>query len=58
MRLMDLWTELTMDEEETQKNGTVIVVDMDGLPMRLLRFIKPKDAVICALKEEVQFDCN
>jgi hypothetical protein len=47
-----------MDEEETQKNGTAIVVDMDGLPMRLLRFMKPKDVLIYALKEEVIFDCN
>jgi hypothetical protein len=47
-----------MDEEETQKNGMAMVVDMDGLPMRLLKFIKPKDAVICAIKEEVIFDCS
>jgi hypothetical protein len=53
---MDLWMELMMDEEETQENGTAMVVDMDGLPMRLLKFIKPKDAVIYALKEEVIVD--
>jgi len=55
---MDLWIELMMDEEETQKNGTAMVVDMDGLPMRLLRFINPKEAVIYGLKEEVIVDCS
>ena len=50
--------ELMMDEEETQKNGTAMVVDMDGLPMRLFKFITPKDIVIYGLKEEVIFDCN
>jgi len=47
-----------MDEEETQRNGAAMVVDMDGLPMRLLKFITPKDAAICARMEEVIVDCN
>ena len=46
------------DEEDTQKNGTTMVVDMDGLPLRLLRFIAPKDAIICARMEEVRVDRN
>jgi len=46
------------DEEETQKNGTVMLVDMDGLPMQLLKFIAPKDAIICARLEEVIVDRN
>jgi len=55
---MDLWMELTMDEEETQRNGMAVIVDTDGFPLRLFRFIKPQDAIICGLKEEVIFDCN
>jgi hypothetical protein len=54
LRLIALWMELLWDEEETQKNGATMVVDMDGLPMRLLRFITPKDAIICARMEEMK----
>lgn len=57
-RLADLWMELAMDEEETQQNGMAFLLDMDGLPMRLFKFMTPKHAIICALKEEVIVDCN
>jgi hypothetical protein len=50
--------ELAMDEEETQQNGMAFLLDMDGLPMRLFKFMTPKHAIICALKEEVIVDCN
>jgi hypothetical protein len=50
--------ELALDEEETQKTGMVLLVDMDDLPMRLFKFITPKDAIIYAYKEEVIVDCN
>lgn len=56
--LTDLWMELALDEEETQKTGMVLLVDMDDLPMRLFKFITPKDAIIYAYKEEVIVDCN
>jgi hypothetical protein len=55
-----MWMELALDEEETQKNGMILIADMGGLPKRLLKFLTPKDTIKCALKEEVRVDntCN
>jgi hypothetical protein len=50
--------EMAMDEEETQKNGTVIILDLGGLPMRLFKFLTPKATIISALKEEVKHTCD
>ncbi|PNF20048.1 hypothetical protein B7P43_G05276 [Cryptotermes secundus] len=54
VRLNDLWMELAMDEEETQKNGIAIILDLGGLPMRLFKFLTPKVTIISALKEEMR----
>lgn len=54
IRLNDLWIELAMDEEETQKNGLVIIIDLGGLPLRLFKFLSPKATIISALKEEMR----
>ncbi|XP_069698195.1 retinaldehyde-binding protein 1-like [Periplaneta americana] len=54
MGILDAWMELAMEEEESQKNGVVIFVDMAGFPMRLFRFFTPRLTVICALKEEMR----
>jgi hypothetical protein len=53
IRLNDAWMELVMEEEESQKNGIVLILDMGGLPMRLIKFLSPKATIISALKEEV-----
>lgn len=58
IRLNDVWMEMAMDEEETQKNGTVIILDLGGLPMRLFKFLTPKATIISALKEEVKHTCD
>jgi hypothetical protein len=58
IRLNDLWIELAMDEEETQKNGMVLIIDLGGFPLRLLKFLSPKATIISALKEEVTLDCK
>jgi len=58
IRLNDLWIELAMDEEETQKNGMVLIIDLGGFPLRLFKFLSPKATIISALKEEVTLDCK
>jgi len=58
IRLNDLWIELAMDEEETQKNGMVLIIDLGGFPLRLFKFLSPKATIISALKEEVILDCK
>jgi hypothetical protein len=58
IRLNDVWMELAMDEEETQKNGIAIILDLGGLPMRLFKFLTPKATIISALKEEVTVNCK
>jgi hypothetical protein len=58
IRLNDLWLEMAMDEEETQKNGMVLIIDLGGLPLRLFKFLCPKATIISALKEEVILDCK
>ena len=47
-----------MDEEETQKNGLVLIIDLGGLSMRLFKFLSPKATIISALKEEVTLGCK
>lgn len=54
IRMNDLWIELAMDEEETQKNGMVLIIDLGGFPMRLFKFLSPKATIISALKEEMR----
>ena len=56
--ISDLWIELAMDEEETQKNGLVLIIDLGGFPARLFKFLTPKATIISALKEEVTLDCK
>jgi hypothetical protein len=58
IRLNDLWMELVMEEEESQKNGIALILDVGGLPLRLFKFLSPKAVIISALKEEVTVDCN
>jgi hypothetical protein len=58
IRMNDLWIELAMDEEETQKNGMALIIDLGGLPLHLFKFLSPKATIISALKEEVILDCK
>jgi hypothetical protein len=54
-KVNDMWMELALDEEETQKNGMVFLADMGGLPMRVVKFLTPKVTIKCSIKEEVRF---
>ncbi|KAJ9591888.1 hypothetical protein L9F63_001563 [Diploptera punctata] len=53
-QLMEFWSELLLDEEESQKNGIHYIIDMGGLPYHLLKFITPKAATVYALREEMR----
>jgi hypothetical protein len=53
IRLNDIFMEMAMDEEETQRNGTVVILDLGGRLVRLLKFLSPAATTISALKEEV-----
>jgi hypothetical protein len=53
IRLNDIFMEMALDEEDTQRNGIVIILDLGGLPLRLFKFLSPKATIISALKEEV-----
>lgn len=53
IKLNDIFMEMAMDEEETQRNGTVIILDLGGPLMRLFKFLTPTATTISALKEEV-----
>jgi hypothetical protein len=39
----DLWLEVTMEEEETQKNGLAVIVDMEGYSLKLFRWLTPQN---------------
>jgi hypothetical protein len=39
----DLWLEMAMEEEETQKNGLAIIVDMEGYSWKLFRWLTPQN---------------
>ena len=51
---MEFWSELILDEDQSQKNGIHCVIDMGGLPYHLLKFITPKSAIVYAMREEVK----
>lgn len=48
----DLWLELAMDEEETQKNGLVYIFDMKGLTLKYLRYFTPTNCKVASTKAE------
>ncbi|KAF6215477.1 hypothetical protein GE061_010231 [Apolygus lucorum] len=48
----DLWLELAMDEEETQKNGLVYIFDMKGLSLKYLRYFTPFNCKVASTKAE------
>lgn len=39
----DLWLEAAMEEEETQKNGLAVIVDMEGYSLKLFRWLTPQN---------------
>jgi hypothetical protein len=39
----DLWLEVAMEEEETQKNGLAVIVDMEGYSLKLFRWLTPQN---------------
>ena len=51
----DLWFELVMDEEETQKNGIAFIIDMAGISWKFMRYFTPTIVTVSTRKAEV---CN
>lgn len=39
----DMWMEVAMEEEETQKNGLAAIVDMEGYSLKLFRWLTPNN---------------
>ncbi|KAG8290973.1 hypothetical protein J6590_072081 [Homalodisca vitripennis] len=48
----DLWLSLALDEEETQKNGLVMIFDMEGMPWKFLRYFTPHIVRVTTTKAE------
>ncbi|XP_021922045.1 alpha-tocopherol transfer protein-like isoform X1 [Zootermopsis nevadensis] len=46
----DMWLEVAMEEEETQKNGLAIIIDMEGYSWKLFRWLTPQNIRICSRK--------
>ncbi|XP_069698192.1 clavesin-2-like [Periplaneta americana] len=54
IKINDLWMELALEEDETQKNGFVMILDLGGLPLRLVKFLHPKATITSTLKTEMR----
>lgn len=48
----DLWLELVMDEEETQKNGIAFIIDMAGISWKFMRYFTPTIVTVSTRKAE------
>lgn len=48
----DLWLELAMDEEETQKNGLAFIIDMAGISWKFMRYFTPTIVTVSTRKAE------
>jgi hypothetical protein len=46
----DMWLEVAMEEEETQKNGLAVIVDMEGYSVKLFRWLTPQNIRISSHK--------
>jgi hypothetical protein len=40
--------EVAMEEEETQKNGLAVVIDMEGYSLKLFRWLTPHNLSVCS----------
>jgi hypothetical protein len=40
--------EVAMEEEETQKNGLAVIVDMEGYSLKLFRWLTPHNLSVCS----------
>lgn len=49
----DLFLNLALDEEETQKSGIAFIMDMDGMSWGLLRYLSTQAVKVAAAKAEV-----
>lgn len=49
----DLWIELALDEEETQKNGIAFIIDMEGISWQFMRYLTPLNVKVGTRKAEV-----
>lgn len=46
----DLWMEVAMEEDETQKNGLAVIIDMEGYSLKLFRWLTPQNISVCSRK--------
>jgi hypothetical protein len=46
----DMWLEVMMEEDETQKNGLAVIVDMEGYPWKMLRWLTPQNMRVSSRK--------
>jgi hypothetical protein len=49
----DLWLEVAMEEDETQKNGLAIIIDMEGYSLKLFRWLTPHNMRVGSRKIDV-----
>jgi hypothetical protein len=45
-----MWMEMMMEDEEAQKNGLVVIIDMQGYSWKLFRWLTPNNIRICSRK--------
>lgn len=53
VQMPDLFLNLALDEEETQKSGIAFIMDMDGMSWGLLRYLSTQAVKVAAAKAEV-----
>lgn len=44
----DLWMEVAVEEDETQKNGLAVIMDMAGYSLKLFRWLTPHNLSVCS----------
>lgn len=55
VQMPDLFLNLALDEEETQKSGIAFILDMDGMSWGLLRYLSTQAVKVAAAKAEVSW---
>jgi len=46
----DLWMEVALNEDETQKNGLAVIIDMEGYSLKLFRWLTPHNISVSSRK--------
>jgi hypothetical protein len=40
--------EVAMEEDETQRNGLAVIIDMEGYSLKLFRWLTPQNLSVCS----------